>query len=61
MDTEVNAYIAEAVFQKAANCAESVNDGWTPVGGYDMENIYHQAEDSVEAACGKSTTGSCGQ
>jgi RHS repeat-associated protein len=58
--TEISAYTAQAIFQKATNFATSSSDGWTPFGGYSVENIYRQAENSVDTACQKSSTGSCG-
>ena len=58
--TELNAYTTQAVFQKALNFVTSSNDGWTPLGGYNTENIRNQARDSVKRACGTTTTGSCG-
>ena len=58
--TEVDAYTAQATFQKAIHFATSSSDGWTPFGGFSIDNINRQAEASVLAACGKSSTGSCG-
>lgn len=56
---EVDGYTAQAIYQKAANFAESSRDGWTPSGGFSQENIDRQAQGSIRAACGSSTSGSC--
>lgn len=59
-ETEVNAYTAEAHFQKAENYATSFNDGWVPGLGFSQEKVKKQAESSILVACGQSTAGSCG-
>ncbi|HJU38362.1 MAG TPA: RHS repeat-associated core domain-containing protein, partial [Tahibacter sp.] len=59
-ETEVNAYTAQAYFQKAANFATSSNNGWVPGLGFSQSNVEKQAETSVIVACGQSTVGSCG-
>ncbi|WP_460760719.1 RHS repeat domain-containing protein [Lysobacter fragariae] len=59
--TEINAYTAQAYFQKAENFATSSRDGWTPLGGFSPENIDRQAENSIKISCGQTATGSCGQ
>jgi hypothetical protein len=58
--TEVQAYLIQAIFQKATNRASNSNDGWTPAGGFRMDKIEVQAEGSVRAACLGETSGSCG-
>jgi hypothetical protein len=59
-DTEVQAYLIQALFQKATHHALNANDGWTPAGGLRMDRIEEQAESSVRAACLSERSGSCG-
>ena len=59
MQEEVAGYTTQAIYQKAANFADSAKDGWTPVGGFSQENIERQARGSIRFSCGSSTSGSC--
>jgi hypothetical protein len=60
LSTEISAYTTQALFQKAIHFSTSSHDGWTPLGGFNLPNILDQAQQSVNAACRSSHTGTCG-
>jgi RHS repeat-associated protein len=60
LSTEISAYTTQAIFQEAIHFATSSHDGWTPLGGFNLQNIQDQAQRSVNAACRSSHTGTCG-
>jgi RHS repeat-associated protein len=52
MDTEVNAYTAEAYYQQAAQYSQGANDIWTFSGGINWNAIQTSAAGSVRAETG---------
>jgi RHS repeat-associated protein len=52
MDTEVNAYTAEAYYQQAAQYSEGTNDIWTMSGGVNWSAIQTSAAGSVRVETG---------
>lgn len=56
--TERNGYLIQAHMQNALNFAVRADDIWS-VRGYNESETNKQAEFSIKASCGSSTSGSC--